>query len=52
MQRVEQLRAFTRGIWVSIHFGIIRTVLTAMPRSIAALTNEAWPKVIWVSKII
>ncbi|KAG9230877.1 cytochrome P450 [Amylocarpus encephaloides] len=47
MQRVKQLRAFTRGIWVSIHFGIIRTIITSLPRRLAELTNEAWPKVVW-----
>ena len=48
IQRAEEMRAFTKGAWVAIHFQFIRNTLLAMPRWITALLNDTWVGVLWV----
>ncbi|MCJ1239560.1 hypothetical protein MMC14_007558 [Varicellaria rhodocarpa] len=47
IERAEQMRSFTKGIWVAIHFQFIRSTLVSMPRWLAATFLDAWVKVLW-----
>ncbi|KAK4113198.1 cytochrome P450 [Canariomyces notabilis] len=47
LERAEQMRSFTRGVWISIHFQFIRDTMLAMPRWITSFLNDAWVKVLW-----
>lgn len=51
MERAEQMRSFTKGIWVAIHFQFIRNILLALPRWVLAFLSGAWVQVLWVSNI-
>jgi hypothetical protein len=48
-ERVDQMRSFTRGIWVAIHFQFIRVIMSNMPQWVIALSADAWLKTIAVS---
>ncbi|KAI1636385.1 cytochrome P450 [Biscogniauxia mediterranea] len=46
-ERAEQMRSFTKGIWVAIHFQFIRNFLLALPRWVLAYLSGAWVQVLW-----
>lgn len=48
IERAEQMRSFTKEIWVAIHFQFIRNTLLALPRWLIAYLSNAWVKVLWV----
>ena len=48
-ERVEQLRSFTNTIWITIHFGFVRAILLSLPRWLAAIANESYVRIVWVS---
>ncbi|RWA06751.1 hypothetical protein EKO27_g8359 [Xylaria grammica] len=50
IERSEQLRSFTKGIWIAIHFQFIRNALLALPRSFIAHLNGTWVKVLWFTE--
>ncbi|KAI0485717.1 cytochrome P450 [Xylaria cf. heliscus] len=50
IERSEQLRSFTKGIWVAIHFQFIRNTLLALPRCFIAHLNNTWVKVLWYTE--
>ncbi|KAK3985848.1 Trichodiene oxygenase [Cladorrhinum sp. PSN332] len=47
LERAEQMRAFTRGVWFALHFKIVRDAALAMPRWLSAIFNDAWVSVLW-----
>ena len=49
IERSEQMRAFTKGIWVAIHFKFIRYAFIAMPRWIMGLLSDEFVKMHIVS---
>ena len=48
MERVEQLRGFSKGIWVSIHFSFIRQLMISLPQWVVKIMNESWVNVVHV----
>ncbi len=48
IERAEQMRSFTKGIWIAIHFQFIRNIMLALPRWFMAYLSNAWVKVLWV----
>lgn len=48
IQRAEDMRSFTKGIWVAIHFQFIRHMLLALPRWVVARLSDGWVKVLIV----
>ncbi|KAJ8063557.1 hypothetical protein OCU04_007429 [Sclerotinia nivalis] len=47
IEKAEQMRSFTRGVWVSMHFPLIRSAILSAPRWVVAFMNDAWVKVFW-----
>ncbi|KAI3329671.1 cytochrome P450 [Ustulina deusta] len=47
IERAEQMRSFTKGIWIAIHFQFIRNIMLALPRWFMAYLSNAWVKVLW-----
>ncbi|KAI0441398.1 cytochrome P450 [Xylaria telfairii] len=50
IKRAEQMRSFTKGIWVAIHFQFIRNTLLALPRWAIAYFSNAWVRVLWFTE--
>ncbi|XDG09714.1 hypothetical protein ABKA04_009329 [Annulohypoxylon sp. FPYF3050] len=50
IERAEQMRSFTKGIWIAIHFQFIRYTLLALPRWIISHLSDAWVKVLWFTE--
>ena len=48
IQRAEQMRSFTKGIWVAVHFQFLRNMMLALPRRLMAFLSDEWVKVLWV----
>ncbi|KUI64500.1 Trichodiene oxygenase [Cytospora mali] len=46
IERAEEMRSFTKGIWVAIHFQFIRYTLLALPRWVVAYLSDTWVKVL------
>ncbi|KAI1442050.1 cytochrome P450 [Annulohypoxylon stygium] len=50
IERAEQMRSFTKGIWIAIHFQFIRYTLLALPRWVISHLSDAWVKVLWFTE--
>ncbi|KAK4223162.1 Trichodiene oxygenase [Podospora fimiseda] len=47
LERAEQMRSFTRGVWFAIHFKWVRDLALNMPRFLGSVFNDAWVSVLW-----
>lgn len=47
--KIEEIRGFTKGVWISIHFGAIRNLMMNMPQWLVRMMNESWVGIIDVS---
>ncbi|KAJ5936910.1 cytochrome P450 [Penicillium verhagenii] len=50
VERAEQMRSFTKGIWIAIHFQFIRNTLLALPRWILAYLSDTFVKILWFTE--
>ncbi|KAF4997551.1 hypothetical protein FGRMN_3756 [Fusarium graminum] len=44
--KIEEIRGFTKGVWISIHFGAIRNLMMNMPQWLVRMMNESWVGII------
>ncbi|TGO19736.1 hypothetical protein BPAE_0334g00030 [Botrytis paeoniae] len=47
IEKAEEMRSFTKGAWVSMHFPLIRSFVLSAPRWMVAFMSDAWVKVFW-----
>lgn len=47
VEKSEEMQSFTKGIWMAVHFSVLRYILVALPRWMLAFISGTFVDVIW-----